>query len=537
MIYEIKSFTGLSDYEDKGIAGSFKFGANLDVRKRIDSLSAGQALTEEGLSGSPSASQSPSASTSPSSSPSTTPSPSASQSPSASPSSSASPSTGISPSPSRSPSASQSPSASVSPSHSNSPSPSPSAGLSTVFDDLIHWFVESSDGYVYGFGNTGSIYRRDSDGITIRVYKDPNGAIKGASEWFTSDNKVWLYWATNNELVRKELPGRDDWNDVESVGSLSTADYHMIKQAGGALMIGNGSNVAFVGYDGSFTPEATDLIPGNLIKTVVERDGRGIFGTVNASNTAKGVNGAIDTEYPLAQIGDNGEIFYANMTDSIPITRFPGGGKVNPGGVANELTPINFFEYEEGASSWIDKNAVGNMAMFGVFNADSGKNGIYTYGRRRKNNPFVLNLEYEMDVDEIGAVISTNDIVLASYKDGTDFGVRAEDPNNKATGTYEGLDFKAPVKRPQNIVNWKMAELFFDPLPNGSSIEFWYKLDKTGSFVQAKVDDGSTSFSTANKKKAVFLIGANAQIFEPRVVLNPFGNYTPEVHRLRIYFQ
>ncbi len=48
MIYEIKSWTGLSDYEDRGIVGSFKFAKNLSVRKDIDSLSCNQDLVEEG---------------------------------------------------------------------------------------------------------------------------------------------------------------------------------------------------------------------------------------------------------------------------------------------------------------------------------------------------------------------------------------------------------------------------------------------------------------------------------------------------------
>ena len=294
--------------------------------------------------------------------------------------------------------------------------------------------------------------------------------------------------------------------------------------------------LAYVGYDGSFTPEATDLIPGNITKTIVERNGRAIMGTVRASDTSRGVNGAIDSEVPLAQVGSDGELFYANMNDSIPVTRFPGGGKVNPGGVCNSIKQVNFFEWEEGASSWIDKQSVGNMALFGVYNADTGKNGVYTYGRKRKDNPFVLNLEYALEVDEIGAVINSGGTILISYQDGSGFGVVSVDPDNKAIGTYEGLDFKAPVKRPIDITNWKMVELLFDPLPNGTSIEFWYKVDKSGDFVQAKVDDNNTSFSTANKKKAVFLMGADGQIFEPRVVTNPYGNYTPNIHRLRVYF-
>src|SRR3989337_1649590 len=45
--FEIKSFTGISDFEDKGTKGAFKFGSGLDVRKNIDSLSAQQALVDD----------------------------------------------------------------------------------------------------------------------------------------------------------------------------------------------------------------------------------------------------------------------------------------------------------------------------------------------------------------------------------------------------------------------------------------------------------------------------------------------------------
>lgn len=536
--YQVKSFRGgISEYEDKGIPGSFKFAVNADIRRSNDSLSAGQALIDEGINaGSTSASPSPSASTSPSGSPSTTASPSASVSPSSSPSKSPSPSTGESDSPSLSASLSASPSASVSPSTSISASPSPSSGLESVFEDLIKVFVESKDGYTYGFGNAGCIYRRDSDGFWMRLYKDPDGAIKGASEWYDDAGKLWLVWATDTLLKKKEIPGQLNWNDVITVGNLVSSEWHTMREAGGALMICNKEFVAYLGYDGSFTPEAVDLIPGNIAKTIVERDGRAVFGTVRASDTSRGVNGAIDSEVPLAQVGTDGEVFYANMIDSIPVLRFPGGGKVNPHGVTNLVDQVNFFEYEEGASSWTDKQSVGNLSLWGVYGATSGYNGVYSLGRKKKNQPFVLNLEYGLEVDEIGAIVNVSGTMLISYQDGTDYGVKASDPNNKAILTYYGLDFKSPIKKPGHITNWKMAHLMFAPLPNGTSIEFWYRVDKSGNFVRARVDDGQNSFSTANKQEAVFLIGANGKIFEHKIIANPYGNQAPEIYEENVHF-
>lgn len=371
---------------------------------------------------------------------------------------------------------------------------------------------------------------------------DVGQAIKGAIEKPSSSGKTYLLFATNTNLHIKEIPGLANWNDVDKAPAdfpktnLTAADWHTMCEVGGAVQIANGETLAMVGYDDSYTNEALDLIPGNLAKTLVERNGRVIVGTYKKGDPDKGINAAIDTEVPLAQIGNEGEIFFANMADSVPVKSFPGGGKVNPGGVANQIEQVNFFEWDADALSWIDKQTVGNLALWGVYSADTGKGGVYSYGRKNKNHPFTLNLDYLLDVDEIGAITVMDGKLLASYKDGTDYGVKAYDASNKAQAVYEGLDFKAPVKRPEEITTWKRVELFMAPLPSGATVQFWYKLNKTGSFVQAYTADGDTDYDTANGKKATFRIMADGEIFEPRLVLTPIGNSSPEVHRIRVYF-
>lgn len=545
-VYKIESTRGgLSDYEDKGIAGAFKFAANLDIRKLVDSISAGQALIDEGVTAqSASASKSPSASISPSSS--ASPSPSPSISPSASPSPSAgSPSASKSPSASASPSASVSPSASISPSHSVSPSPSPSAGLKTVFSDLIIKFVKASDGFTYGFGQNGKIYKRNSDAYWAQVY-DAKAPIRGAEEKPSSGGKNYLEWATKTELHRKEIPGNTSWNDVDAPGSVqgdsfpktNLSDYlwHTMIQVGGDILIANGATLAMSAYDDSYTNEALDLIPGNIAKTLVERNGRAVIGTYRAADPNKGINGAVDTEIPIIQVGDEGDIYYADFTNSIAMKRLPGGGKVNPGGMVNQISQVNIFNWEQTALSWIDKQAIGNMALLGVFGADLNKGGIYTFGRKWKNQPFVLNLEYQFDADEIGAVVDVDGVTLFSYRLGSTYGVMAVDLNTKADGIYEGLDFKAPIKYPTQITKWDQAVVYMKPLPSGCSVEFYYRLDKTGNFIQAKTGDGQTSYSTATGKLAVFRIGAEGRIYEPKVIVRHHNNDTPEVYRIETFF-
>ena len=532
-VYEIKEFSGgISPFSDRGIRGSAKFLSNLDIRKTNDTLTCQQALEDEGLLGvshSQSASLSPSPSQSPSASNSPSHSPSLSNSPSLSPSSSAS----------RSASKSLSPSASASPSSSVSASPSPSAGLYNVYVDLVLFWVKASDGNTYGFGNAGNIYRRYSDGFTRLVYTDPDGPIKGAVEKPSSTGTTYLQWANDVKVKRKLLPGSGIWTDVETVAqNLTGSDWHTMKQVGGANYIANGSKLALVGYDDSFTNEALDLVPGNIAKTLVERNGRAVIGTYKPGFPNRGVNGAIDTEYPLVQIGTDGELFFADFTNSMPVRRFPGGGRVNPGGVANEVDQVEIFDWESNSLSWVDKQSMGNMALWGVFDTTDSTTytGVYSLGRKNKDQPFTLNLEYALDVDEIGAVATVEGVTIISYRDGTDFGVKAVDPDTKAVGTWEGLEFRPPIKRPISNTIFKYVEVFCEPLPAGTTIKFYYKKNH-GSWTQASLADGSDAFTVTNGTQAVFRLGEEMDIFEPRIIATPYQNITPAVVRLRTYFE
>lgn len=378
------------------------------------------------------------------------------------------------------------------------------------------------------------------------VVYDQHAQITGACEKPSYGGKVYLEWATRTELHRKEIPGDASWNDVDAAGTvqgdefpktnLTDADYHTMVQVGGSVMIANGAMLAMSAYDDSWTNEALDLIPGNIAKCLVERNGRTVIGTYRVADPSKGVNGMVDAEVPLMQVGDDGYIYYADFSNSIAMKRLPGGGKVNPGGMTNKVDQVNVFDWEQTALSWINKQSIGNMALLGVYGADEGRGGIYTMGRKKKDQPFVLNLEYQFDADEIGAVCDVDGTTIFSYRIGSTYGVMAVDQNNKAIGIYEGLDLKAPAKQSLEITVWKTAELFMKKLPSGSAVEFWYRCNKTGDFVQARTADGQLQYTYADGQKAVFSIAAEGDIFEPRIKTIPIGNETPEIYRQRYFF-
>lgn len=406
--------------------------------------------------------------------------------------------------------------------------------------------MKASDGNTYGFGDTGKIYKRNDDAYWVQVY-DQRAQITGACEKPSYGGNIYLEWATRTELHRKQLPGLANWNDVDVDGSvqgdefpktnLTDADYHTMAQVGGSVMIANGPALAMSAYDDSYTNNALDLIPGNLAKCIIERGGRAVIGTYRSSDPDKGVNGMVDSEIPLMQVGNNGEIYYADFSNSIAVKILPGGGKVEPGGMVNEIDQINVFDWEQTALSWIDKQSIGNMALLGVYGATEGRGGIYTFGRRRKDHPFVLNLEYQFDADKIGAVCNVNGTTIFSYKLGSEYGVMAVDPNNKATAIYESLDLKAPVKKAIEITTWKTAEVFMKALPDGAKVEFYYQVNKDGTWHQATLADSTgTQYTTAGGKKAVFKIVAEGEVFEYREKLIPVNNDSPEIYRTRIFF-
>ena len=527
MILEIKNWDGgISSHSDRGQRGSAKMLTGLDIRKTTDTLTCAQALKEEGLFGishSSSASASPSGSLSPSGSgsPSTSPSATASQSnsPSSSPSGSAS----------LSPSGSQSPSAST--------SASPSSGYTNVFEGLIHFFVKASDGNTYGFDHLGYIYRRFTDGYWRNVYKDTNGGIKGAVEKPSDKGTTYLQWAAGNTVKQKPLPGESDWSDVTTVAdNLTGSNWHTMVQVGGDNYIANNSYLAMVGYDDSWTNEALDLVPGNIAKTLIERSGRAVIGTHKPGFPNEGVNGMIDCEYPLSQIGSDGELFYTDFTNSMPVKRFPGGGRVNPGGVANEVERIEIFDWEQTALSWVDKQTMGNMSLWGVFGADATRNGLYSYGRKNKEQPFTMNLDQALEVDEIGAVTNVEGVTIMSYRDGSDYGVKAVDSTRKAQGIYESLEFRAPISKVETSTIWDYAEIHMESLPAGANIEFFFKMDK-GGWKRAYTADGDAAYSKTNGKKATFKIGEAGDVFEQKILLNPAVNTSPVVLRSRVYFE
>ena len=431
----------------------------------------------------------------------------------------------------------------------------------TTLTGIIQFFVQATDGTTYCFGSTGSVFARSGDGAWNFTYNDENGAIRGAAEWKLSDGNNYLYWATATSVARKLLGGAEivpdtgtqRWTDVTAdfKTTLDVADWHTMKQASGSLMIANGNYLASIAFDGSFNNAALNIRPGNLIKALEERDDYVILGSTKGDQSEeghiwswittatnwvqkkrvpiKGVNALINTELMLLQGGNDGELFFSDFVNSVPIQSVPGGGQTDPSGVSIE----------------------DDLAVFGFYGGTYP--GIWSYGRRHKNRPQVLNFDYRLaktvagsSISTIAAVAVVDGTLLASWgtTDGSvsEYGVDSVSSTTKATALYEGLEFDNGATHLKKEFN--SVKLVMLPLPTGTSVSVKFKIDKATTGGDSSAGDGwkyavtgsgATTFSQTDATEVVFSTGVTANIYEVGVELNPSANTTPEILAITSY--
>lgn len=415
-------------------------------------------------------------------------------------------------------------------------------------NDLVRWMVPATDGSLYCFGSSGSIWAisgNTGDPAPTFVKNDENGAIKGATQFQTSDGNNYLVWTTNTSLAVKPLVGTGvtPWNDAtqDFKTLLDPATFHTLQVASGNLIIANSNFLSTLDYNSNFTLAALNIIPGNVINALEERDDYVIIGSsrkdssetgylwswiVTALNwvqkkrvPAKGVNALISSEFPLLQAGTAGEIFPADFVNIMPLATIPGGGQVNPGGTT----------------------IVKTMAAFGVYGGTYP--GIWTYGRRNKNRPVALNYPYRLSptvagstITEIGAICMMNGILYASSQttggDGTTpvYVLDQLSTTTMAMAEYESLEFDGETR---DIQHWyKNITVGMAALPTGCSISCKFKMNKETNWEYALLSDGSTTFSLTGAIFAEFQSDKPGFVYEVAVESNPFGGTAPEIYSI-----
>ena len=426
-------------------------------------------------------------------------------------------------------------------------------GSDTVITDLILFYIPASNGNLYGFGDTGNVYRKQGGAAAWElVYTDANGKITGAAEYTNNDGSdnyaPYLYWATETNVSRIKLSGT--WaTDVEHNWQTLDGDpsWHTMSEALGVLLICDNKDWAMVDYEGGFNLDAVDLPRSHRNKCLLGLDQLVVFGSTKGDKVEegwlwtwdkiqpswiqrrmvaeRGINALLQGEFLMIQAGVRGGLYFWDTSSLLRIKKLPGEfAWVNPGGVT----------------------IMGGLPLLGV--NGSNKCGIYSYGRLNKNDPYALNLEYipshgKFENVLIGALTMYEDRIYCSWKDGTTFGTDVLDPDNKAEARYEGLVFDGGESFTQK--GFRQIKVVTKPLPRDCSIEVFFKVNQQTDWQKATMQDGSELFDHEGRSKAIFSIetGGNeddpgsGEEYELAMNLHPNGNDTPEIISATTYFE
>lgn len=413
----------------------------------------------------------------------------------------------------------------------------------TIVVDLIRFGVPATDGSWYGFGDTGKIYRRTAGGSWSVVYTDTDGEILGAWEFIHNDgagNYVsHIVWATQTKLKKiKTSAGFGAPATVATFYRGNAGEWHTMYEALGVLFVCDSDYLTILDYEGAVNTQALQFPSGIYANGIIDKNNLVVIGATEKERQRRGFAFTWDRIKPswitkldlqadglkslnflesgiLIQTGE--ELKYWDTANFLPLAQLPGGGETLPG-----------------AQALYD-----SIPMFGV--QGGTKNGIYGYGRRDKNAPYALNLEYVPShgdtsdpANKIGCVSNHQGTMLVAWYDGTDYGVDVIDEANKAVATYESLEFDAGSPYASKKIS--MAKVVTRPLPAGTTVGYRYKTNNSADWVEGKTQANSSTMGTSGLVKTIFNISAEGEIFEFELVLTPSGNDAPEVISVNNYY-
>lgn len=242
------------------------------------------------------------------------------------------------------------------------------------------------------------------------------------------------------------------------------------------------------------------------------------------------VDACIDGEFFL--IFAEGKIWYSDLYNKQPICALPSGATVKPGG-----TTIR-----------------DNVALFAVSNAvrthgdtQITANGIYGYGRNKNAGTPVLNLEYPMITDELGGLVNFHDtntgkqVLLVASRVGNQYRVYTISETTKQVGEFTSLILKAPYSEFPSRFRVTNVIVKSGAIPQGAKVEVFYRLDLQGDFKQAyfsqTMDKQNSDCEFTSGTEATWEIGDNASYIELAVKITPVGNSSPQVKDIFIVLE
>lgn len=421
----------------------------------------------------------------------------------------------------------------------------------TLIDDLVKVIVQSSDGNTYFFGSTnGKIWRRTSAGVySLRVTASPAAGTVGIKD--AVEFHGYIYYTMQSRIGRVAVGAPTDWstrNDNWATFTKTDADFHPIYEIADKLFIGDGNLLAKIDNAHTFTADMgldlpsilriralggteEDLLIGtysnedNLLTKIYRWDtGSGTY-SLSDRVYENGINSFLKSDnIILANVGRKGNLYYY---DGSQLQNY----KKLPGSWATVLSNIETIIYQNASENRFGMSLFGLSYLVGT----ALKQGVYSLGSYDRNYPRVLNLEWLISSGTsvhvtIGALKVVGNNLFVSWWDYNNscFGIDNIDVTAKFNHAYFttkviGVD-RANCKSMSACVAYRS-------LPTGTTINIYYQVNHSGSWVQA-----TSIVDTIRKIVEADVTFPDANVVQIMVLLESSSNTAPEIESLIVNF-
>jgi hypothetical protein len=232
------------------------------------------------------------------------------------------------------------------------------------------------------------------------------------------------------------------------------------------------------------------------------------------------INSFIETEIGVIQFGTDGGLYFFGDTTKLPVTRFPGGGQTDPEGADS---------YEGLALFGVYGNGTGKSGIYSYGrkfkNADFVLNLEYAFDCDRISAVRVVGSTILFSYKNgssygVKKVDTATKATIAKYYS---LDLKAPPEFQRLIEFAPCVITMAPLPTGCSIELWRRI----DKVETGGDGEGWF---------QCNVEGGDLTYDTVGGTEATFLVGDKGKCLELLVVLNCSGNTTPEVYKIQPFF-
>lgn len=243
------------------------------------------------------------------------------------------------------------------------------------------------------------------------------------------------------------------------------------------------------------------------------------------------INAIIKTEITLMQVGSEGLIYFFGDATKLPILSLPGGGQVKQAGVENDngLALLGVYGNDESRQTGVySYGRIKKNASF-VLNLDYPLDVDYIHAVKKVGDDILI---FYQDGSNYGVkkVDTSNKISQAIYES---LVLKYPPSLDKRPITHLIQIVCAPLPEGCSIEIWRRN----DQIESGGTDYLSEDTGENDGWFQCSMQDGGGSLNTEGATQGVFNVGDSVRFLEIKAVLNCNANNSPEIFKIQPFFE